>query len=75
MDWRPIETAPDDQRVLVYFAGAGPIVAYRRPDNPDQWVRFLGYGKSPFISTIHADYATHWCKIDPPPRPSTPRGD
>lgn len=70
-DWRPIESAPRNERVLVYFTGAGPIVAYRDPNYPEMWVRYLGYGKSSYWPTVHSDYASHWMPL--PPVPATPQ--
>lgn len=71
MSWQPIETAPDNERVLVNFTGAGPIVAYRDPDRPEMWVRYLGFGKSECWPAIHEDYATLWMRIMPPPSAET----
>jgi hypothetical protein len=42
-------------------------VAFRSTDNPDEWVRYIGYGKSRLWPTIHADYATHWRPLPEPP--------
>jgi hypothetical protein len=67
MDWQPIETAPSDQRVLVNFKGAGPIVAYRTPDQPDYWTRYIGFGKSTYWPTVHGDFATHWMPLPAAP--------
>lgn len=67
MTERPIETAPDNARVLVHFKGAGWIVAYRDPERPDMWVRYLGYGKSESWPAIHEEYATHWEDLPKPP--------
>jgi hypothetical protein len=67
-EWQPIETAPGDgTRLLVYFTGAGPIVAFRTPDDGDLWIRYIGYGKSRLWPSIHADYATHWQPLPEPP--------
>jgi hypothetical protein len=66
--WKPIESAPLDKRVLVNFAGAGPIVAFREAVLPDQWVRYIGYGKSRYWPTIHNDNATHWMPLPDPPQ-------
>lgn len=58
--WRDIASAPENERLLVDFQGAGPIVAYRDPEHPYQWVRYLGYGKSRLWPTVHEDYALRW---------------
>jgi hypothetical protein len=70
---QPMETAPDDARLLVHFKGAGWIVAYRDPDMPEMWVRYLGYGKSTLWPTIHGDYATGWVNLPPLPEPFAPK--
>lgn len=66
-EWQPIATAPNDCRVLVYFQGAGAIVAYRDPEEPDHWVGYLGYGKSNYWPSVHEDHATHWQPLPSPP--------
>lgn len=71
-EWRPMDSAPSDRRVLVNFKGAGPIVAYRDPEYPEMWVRYLGYGKSTSWPTVHEDFATAWMDIIAPP---TDQGD
>lgn len=68
-EWQTMDSAPTDQRVLVNFRGAGPIVAYRDREYPEAWVRYLGYGKSTFWPTIDGDYATHWQPL--PAEPET----
>lgn len=78
MEWapKPMNTAPDDARLLVHFKGAGWIVAYRDPTMPEMWVRYLGYGKSRLWPTIHGDFATHWMDLPPDPMTdSPPRGE
>ena len=73
---RPMSKAPDDRRILVHFMGAGWIVAYRDQSRPDQWVRYLGYGKSECWPSIHEDHATHWTELPTPPadmKEETPR--
>ncbi|WP_454760558.1 hypothetical protein [Caulobacter segnis] len=62
-EWQPMDSAPDDRRILVDFKGAGPIVAYRDKERPDQWVRYLGFGKSASWPSIHEDYATRWTEV------------
>ncbi len=64
---RPIRTVPSDRRVLVHFMGAGWIVAYRDPDRPDMWIRYLGFGKSEGWPAVHEDHATHWTELPAPP--------
>lgn len=66
--WQPIDSAPVGERVLVWFTGAGAVVAYRLDEDPGAWVRYLGYGKSQSWPTIHADYATHFMPLPEPPR-------
>jgi hypothetical protein len=66
-DWQDIGTAPCDRRVLVNFRGAGPIVAYRDVARPEQWVRYIGFGKSAYWPSIHEDFALHWMPVPPPP--------
>jgi hypothetical protein len=56
-------SAPDDRCVLVDFKGSGPIVAFRDKKRPDQWVRYLGFGKSAYWPSIHEDYAIRWIDI------------
>ncbi len=64
--WRGMDSAPKDgTRVLVHFQGAGPIVAFAHSD--DEWVRYLGFGKSGYVRPIHADYATRWMPLPTPP--------
>jgi hypothetical protein len=69
--WQPMETAPLGERVLVNFKGFGAIVAYREAPDPVRWIRYLGFGKSAFWPSVHADYATHWRPL--PPSPETER--
>jgi len=70
---QPMETAPGDKRLLVHFKGAGWIVAYRDPEWPGAWVRYLGYGKSETWSAIREEYATHWLDLPEPIAPSSPQ--
>jgi hypothetical protein len=67
-EWRTIDSAPmDGTPVLVHFTGAGPIVAFRRAAHPDQWVRYLGFGKSNYWPSVHVDNSTAWMPLPPPP--------
>lgn len=65
-EWQPVETMPNDRRVLVDFKAAGPIVAYRNPKWPDELVRYLGYGKSTSWPAVHVDFALGWMDLPAP---------
>jgi hypothetical protein len=70
--WRDMDSAPKDgTRILINFDGAGPIVAYRDDKLfPTGWVRYLGYGKSPYWPCVDDDYALGWMPLPAAPSPS-----
>jgi hypothetical protein len=62
LDWMPIETAPEDTRVLVYSTSDGILVGIYSPFNKG-WYSAESYGG--FIGIDPTD----WQPLPPPPFP------
>jgi hypothetical protein len=64
MDWQPIETAPTDARVLLFFPWAGRVAVGRRQDNlyPPDWRSDDGEAL-----ILQFDPPTHWMPLPAPP--------
>jgi hypothetical protein len=60
--WKPIETAPEDTRVLVYSKSDGILVGIYSPINKG-WYSAESYG-----GYIRID-PTEWQPLPPPPKP------
>lgn len=70
--WRPIETAPTDQRLILFYTPAWLEYAIGQwePDEPGGsagWVRFdAGSGEHSISHESHGEF-THWMPLPAPP--------